>query len=282
MLTSDQRQQFVDDGLLVLPEVLPLAEMVSLRSRMAEIVDAFDPDEHRTVFSTTDRDQRRDQRFLESSEKISFFFEEDAVDDDGALTVPMDQAINKVGHAIHDLDPTFDRFSRQPLFAEIAADIGFVEPLLLQSMYIFKQPRIGGEVVWHTDHPFLWTDPPSVVGFWVALEDATLENGCLWALPGHHKRGPKERMRRVEHRPGEIGTRMEVLDTAPFPTDEGVALEVAAGTVVVLDGLLPHWSAPNTSDRSRHAYTLHLIDGKASYAEDNWLQRSPELPLRGF
>jgi phytanoyl-CoA hydroxylase len=60
-----------------------------------------------------------------------------------------------------------------------------------------------------------------------------------------------------------------------------MALEVRRGALVVLHGLLPHASAPNRSDRPRHAYTLHLIDGRAVYAADNWLQR-PDFPLRGF
>jgi phytanoyl-CoA hydroxylase len=57
---------------------------------------------------------------------------------------------------------------------------------------------------------------------------------------------------------------------------------VPKGTLVVLHGKLPHGSAPNRSAVSRHAYTLHLIDGACAYASDNWLQRGPGLPLRGF
>jgi phytanoyl-CoA hydroxylase len=57
---------------------------------------------------------------------------------------------------------------------------------------------------------------------------------------------------------------------------------VEKGTLVVLHGLLPHKSGANTSPRSRHAYSLHLIDGTATYPEDNWLRRSPEMPPRGF
>ena len=53
-------------------------------------------------------------------------------------------------------------------------------------MYIFKQPRIGGEVGCHQDATFLYTDPMTVTGFWFAIEDATLDNGCLWAEPGGH------------------------------------------------------------------------------------------------
>ena len=47
-----------------------------------------------------------------------------------------------------------------------------------------QQPKIGGEVAVHQDSTFLYTDPPTVVGLWLALEDATKENGCLWHLPG--------------------------------------------------------------------------------------------------
>ena len=52
--------------------------------------------------------------------------------------------------------------------------------------------------------------------------------------------------------------------------------------LVVLHGLLPHYSAPNRSDRSRHAYAIHAIEAAAEYPADNWLQRSGEMPLRGF
>ena len=176
------------------------------------------------------------------------------------------------------MDPVFSDFVRQPKLAKLASDVGFLSPLLLQSMYIFKPPKIGGEVVWHTDHPFLWTDPPSVKGLWVALEDATIENGCLWCLPGLHKEQPRQRFRRNSSG----GTEMITLNPDPFPTDRKVPIEAKKGTLVVLDGLLPHWSGPNTSSRSRHAFTLHLIEESAEYPKDNWLQRSDGMPLRGF
>lgn len=133
----------------------------------------------------------------------------------------------------------------------------------------------------HQDSTFLWTDPPSVVGFWVALQDATIENGCLWAQPGGHL-GPVRK--RFRCGPGG-GTAFDVVDPTPLPEPGGpdlVPLEAAAGTLVVLHGALPHWSDVNRSPRSRHAYTVHVIDGAGQYPADNWLQRSPALPLRGF
>jgi len=214
---------------------------------------------------------------LESGDKIRFFFEEEAFDDHGKLRQSKEKSINKVSHALHDLDPVFDTFSRAPALEHLAGEIGIRTPKLLQSMYIFKQPRIGGEVICHQDATFLYTEPLSVVGFWFALEDATRENGCLWAEPGGHK-GPL-RSRFVRH--GDQ-TAMTELDPTPLPTEGLVPLEVERGALVVLHGLLPHWSAPNRSTTSRHAYALHVIDGETTYTEENWLQRADDMPLRGF
>jgi phytanoyl-CoA hydroxylase len=52
--------------------------------------------------------------------------------------------------------------------------------------------------------------------------------------------------------------------------------------LVVLHGLLPHKSLANRSSRSRHAFTLHLIDANSSYGSDNWLQRPASMPLKSF
>lgn len=86
--------------------------------------------------------------------------------------------------ALHDLDPVFRRFSRSERVANVLRSLGYKRPLPMQSMYIFKQPSIGGEVVPHQDSSFIHTEPLSCVGLWWALEDATRDNGCLWAQPG--------------------------------------------------------------------------------------------------
>ena len=73
------------------------------------------------------------------------------------------------------------------------------------------------------------------------------------------------------------------LDDTPRPDSQrAVPLPAAAGSLVILHGLLPHYSAPNRSARSRHAYTLHVTDAGSSYSASNWLQRGAEFPVRGL
>jgi phytanoyl-CoA hydroxylase len=276
-LNAQQRSDFERDGVLVVEGFAPAAACRALVERSHELLEAFEP-ESISVFTTHEQTRTSDDYFLDSGDKVRFFFEEDAFTDDGSLKQAKELSINKIGHALHDLDPLFDDFSRTPDLAEVASDVGFRDPRLLQSMYIFKQPRIGGEVICHTDQTYLWTDPPSVVGFWFAIDDATTENGCMWALPGGHRLPVKARSKLNAAR---TATELEILDAAPYPTDGLVPLEARSGTLVLLHGALPHLSGPNRSDKPRHAYTVHAIDGVANYLDDNWLQR-PNLPLRGF
>lgn len=256
---------YARDGFAVLPDFIPIEDCEALKARAVELVAGFEPGATATAFSTVDQAHAGDRYFRDSGGAIRFFVEADAP-----------SQLNKIGHALHDLDPVFDRFSRQPRLAALASVLGIEAPLLLQSMYLFKHPHVGAEVGWHQDATFLRTDPPSVTGFWIALDDADRDNGCLVALPGAH-RGPLRQW--FGYRGGELVSR--TIDSTPWPPVAPVALEVRRGAVIVLHGLLPHASSANRSPRPRHAYSLHLIDGRADYPADNWLQR-PDLPLRGF
>lgn len=277
-LSLQQINSYERDGFLLIEDFASRAECERLRRRAEELVRDFDPQGVISIFSTREQTRASDDYFLTSGDKVRFFFEEDAFASDGGLKQGKERSINKIGHALHDLDPVFDSFSRDPKLAAIAADLGYRQPRLLQSMYIFKQPNIGGEVTCHQDAAFLYTEPVSVTGFWFALEDATRENGCMWAIPGGHKLGLKKRFVRVDGG----GTKFETLDDLPWPESRLVSLEAPQGALIILHGLLPHLSYANRSPKSRHAYTLHVIDGACEYPVDNWLQRSSNLPLRGF
>ena len=277
-MTSAELDQYERDGFLVLEDFVRPEACDALRARANELVREFDPAGVISIFSTHEQTRTSDDYFLESGDKIRFFFEENAFNSDGTLQQGKEHSINKIGHALHDLDPSFDGFSRTSEIKQLVSDLGVSDPLLLQSMYIFKQPRIGGEVTCHQDATFLFVEPLRMVGLWFALEDATVENGCLWVIAGGHKLGLRSRFVRAEGG----GTRFESIDDVVWPEEKLQPLEVKKGTLIVLHPLLPHLSRENKSAKSRHAYTLHIIDGSTRYPNENWLQRVPEMPLAGF
>jgi len=277
-LTPAMRADYESAGVLVLEDFVPAGACRALRARALELVEAFDPAAVRHVFSTIRQTQLDDRYFYESGDKIRFFLEDDAFDDSGRLRQAKEDSLNKMGHAMHDLDPVFDRFSRTAELAAVARGLGYEDPGIIQSMYIFKPPRIGGEVTCHQDSTFIYTEPESCTGFWFALEDATLENGCMQFIPGAHRMPLKQR----NYRRSDGRFVIETMDDTPWPEERRVPAEARAGTLVIFDGRMPHLSGPNRSARSRHAYTLHVIERRAHYPANNWLQRGPDMPLRGF
>ena len=270
-------EQFTTNGFLVLEEFNTPEACDALMQRGQELAEAFDYKGHASVFQTKNQSKTADDYFIDSSDKISFFFEKDAFDESGDLKSDLFHSLNKIGHALHDLDPLYNNFSRSEKMKALANDLQLSDYVIIQSMQILKHARIGGVVDVHQDSTFLYTEPDTCIGFWFALEDATIENGCLWAKPGGHKTSLRSWFRKKEAG----GTEMHVFDEAPLSMEGMIPLEVKKGTCIVLDGLLPHYSLPNTSGKSRQAYAIHTISKQARYPKENWLQRDMS-ELKGF
>lgn len=224
-----------------------------------------------SIFTTDVDHQRVDDWFLDSGDQVRAFFEEDALGP-GGLDRPPALAVNKVGHALHALDPVFGPFFRDPRWREILVACGLEQPRTVQTMLIYKPPEVGGVVRWHQDETYLAPDPGPVIGLWWGFEHATADNGALQVVPGGHREALRLRFRREGRR-----TWHEVLDPRPLPEEHAVTLEVPAGTLIAFHGRLPHASAPNRSSRSRVAATLHAVEASARWLPDNWIPAPPEV-----
>jgi len=282
-LSEDMIADFREAGVLILQGFVSQERCAELRQHTLALIEQFDPTEVKHVFSAAMEVEHGDAQlgdsyFEESGDKIRYFFEADAFDEQGELQQSKENSLNKIGHALHDLDPEFDAFSRTRELATAVASLGYDKPVILQSMYILKPPRIGGEVHCHQDSTYLYTDPESCIGFWFALEDATIENGCMYFIPGEHKKPLKQ----LQYRASDGKMTYKTLDDTPWPENAALAAEAKAGTLVIFDGRAPHLSCANKSDRSRHAYTFHVIDESSRYPAENWLQRAADMPMRGF
>ncbi|KAJ2700149.1 hypothetical protein FB645_005081 [Coemansia sp. IMI 203386] len=299
--SQEHRQEFERNGCAVIKNFLSAEEIAALRARTSVLLECFDPTDHPlTTFETGTRHDKHigDKYFFDSSDKVSYFLDEEATLE-GKLVVDKQRAVNKIGHGLHIREPLFARLTHSDRIREIAQKLGFEDPRVLQSMLIFKQPRIGGAVPMHQDSSFLFTRPLSACGFWIALEDCTVINGCLEVVPGSHKYSPVTRrfVRKQELitlSSGETvpsGTEFVLVDPAfslfPPVRDNGQAcpepvsdakqtdcqpLEVSAGSLVLIHGQLLHRSSHNHSEKSRWIYTFHIVEGMFEYDKHNWLQ----------
>ncbi|XP_005321112.2 phytanoyl-CoA dioxygenase domain-containing protein 1 isoform X1 [Ictidomys tridecemlineatus] len=283
-LSPLQLQKFQEDGFLVLEGFLSVDECEAMKQRIGEIVAEMDVPPHcRIEFSTQHEEQLQAQGstnyFLSSGDKIRFFFEKGVLDNKGNFLVPPEKSVNKIGHALHAHDPVFRSVTHSPKVQALARSLGLQMPVVVQSMYIFKQPHFGGEASPHQDASFLYTEPLGrVLGMWMALEDATLENGCLWFIPGSHTSGVSRRMIRA---PAGSWPATSFIGAEPdWDSSLFVPTPVQKGALVLIHGEVVHKSEQNLSDHSRQAYTFHLMEATGTvWSPENWLQPTAELPF---
>lgn len=283
-LTQEQLDTFDREGVICLHDFVDATTVKKLMDKSHSILQDFDISLHpKTKFKTGENDHIGDNYFFDSSDKVSFFFDVDAFDDEGTLKYPKEMAINKIGHALHDKDEDFKALTFDAKVQAVARSLNFTDPRVLQSMLIFKHPVKEGEterlnqVPPHSDGTFLYTEPQSAIGFWFALEDCTLENGCLSYHPGSHKEYPII-SRFVKINGGDDGCNFMSLsdEKKPLPnTEDYVSVECKAGSLVLIHNSVLHKSENNRSNNSRFAYAFHLIDGTAKYDNLNWLQIPP-------
>jgi len=146
-------------------------------------------------------------------------------------------------------------FCAHPLLAGLCADLVGPDVRLYWEQSVFKQPRGAEPVLWHQDNGYTYVEPQAYLTCWIALTDATTENGCISVMPGVHRDGT------LAHRDTPIGSECWGDDSA------AVDVPVAAGDVVVFSSLTPHATRANLTDRIRKAYIVQYCHAGATAAQ---------------
>jgi phytanoyl-CoA hydroxylase len=156
-------------------------------------------------------------------------------------------------HFPHKLSDLMRKTLAHP--AIVDALTGLIGPNVkaMQSMLFIKSEGKPGQA-WHQDELFIPTRDRSLTAAWIALDDATVENGCLWVLPGSHRRGVLYPDR--DHHNPQFDCEVEAFDF-PYRDEDAVAVEVPAGSVVLFNGYLLHMSLPNSG---RHGLRRALVN----------------------
>ncbi|HEX2037328.1 MAG TPA: phytanoyl-CoA dioxygenase family protein [Chloroflexota bacterium] len=157
--------------------------------------------------------------------------------------------VRKVSH-YHDYDPFLRHMAYHPRLLELVRRIIGEEPALFESKALLKPPQIGREKPWHQDHAY-WNLPldARVVTAWIALDAATVENGCLFVIPGSHREGPVVHFRRRD---------WQICD-AHVQVGRAAAAPLAPGGVLLFHSMLHHGTPANVSPQRRRALQFVYI-----------------------
>ncbi len=164
----------------------------------------------------------------------------------------------------------FRNLAFHPKMVNIARTLLGPDIVLHQGQLLMKPPHFGGEKIWHQDNAYFRLEPNHVFGFWVACDDATVENGCMHVLPGSHTRGIAEHAG-VGDEYGLV-TPQSLEDAAPIPLKPGDAL--------VFHGELYHYTPPNRTDKRRRAIQYHYASSHCRQtAGHDRFTIEPEVPI---
>lgn len=284
-VTDEDARFYEENGYVHIPNFLTPEEVAALKEDIKEAIDsAIIPDVVQSHLENLGTKQ-----MLESLDKNHIFFENKSVKD-GKLAHPLHLAVHKIGHGAH----IHSKGAKSLTFSEkmkttIKKLTGFDHPLVIQGMFITKQPGHGEAAIIHVDETYLLTEPEGfVTGAWIALDNALEHNGCLEFVPGSHKKYDVQKKwirKKSEHEPGkEWESILEIEgENPPLKDEDFVKVPVKSGGLVLLHGKTFHRSAENYSTDQRFVYTFHVFDGgKAKWSKLNWASERDDykfLPL---
>lgn len=230
-LTPQQLVDYERDGYLAVEGLLDGHEVVALRNRLEEYTHG-DRSCRQIVITMEPRVERGELR----------------VDHPGDGIRKIDELVE------HD-----DLYCALGLHHNI---VGVIEQILGPDLKMFrnslllKPPSVGSQKGMHQDSPYWPIEPMALCSCWFAIDDATLENGCMGVLPGGHKRGPL---------PHESVTDDFVIEPSAYNMDQMKMAPLKAGGGLFFHSLLPHYTAPNRSDKWRRAIALSYMSARSRF-----------------
>jgi ectoine hydroxylase-related dioxygenase (phytanoyl-CoA dioxygenase family) len=172
---------------------------------------------------------------------------------DGRMMIAKADAITFTIHLVSKSE-TLKAFAQHEVFARLCQDIMGTPSRLYWDQAVYKKPGNPEEFPWHQDNGYTYTEPQQYLTCWVALVDATPENGCPWVVPGLHTKGT------LQHQPTDLG--WQCLSNP----DGAEAVPAKKGDIVVFSSLTPHRTGPNLTDGVRKSYILQYApDGALAY-----------------
>jgi len=232
LISDAQARSFNERGFFVLEDAFD-------RATIEQVRDAIDPFEAKTEEFLRSRPDRR--MFIAEADGISF-------------TVH----IVKYSKLIRD-------FSASKVFQDLCHDLIGPDVRLYWDQAVYKKPEYPKPFPWHQDNGYTYIEPQAYLTCWLALSDATLDNGCPWVIPGGHLRGT------LAHRPSKLGYVCREDDGA-----DALVVPVRAGSIVVFSSLMPHRTGPNVTSGVRKSYILQYAPDGARVVQTNALCDAPD------
>jgi phytanoyl-CoA hydroxylase len=235
IITPEQKKHYDGEGYMILDHFFSPEET----DRLREHIDRLDE---------------------ESEQKLQLF---------GQAGISIANQINFTSH-LNQKDLYIQQFTAQDKMVQLTIALLGSNVKLFWDQSVYKRPEASRVFPWHQDNGYVPIEPQHYVTCWLALEDATIENGCIWIQPRTHLLGL------AEHKPTSIGKQCY------FGDDPGIPVPLQKGGMVVFHSMLYHCSTPNLSKSTRKGYVIqYSVDGAFNSVTGEVFDNGPTIALDG-
>jgi ectoine hydroxylase-related dioxygenase (phytanoyl-CoA dioxygenase family) len=242
VLTPQQIEQYHRDGYLVFEELFRTGEVAALLSHLEALVLQRVP----------------------CPEGVRMQVEPAVQRGEASAASPMERLRKVEGLVEHEA--AFARLAADPRLLDVMQDLIGPDIKLFRDALMMKPPRHGSAKPYHQDSAYWQIDPPDLISVWLALDDATLENGCMRVIPGSHTGGVLEHKHLQDYQ----------VDEAELDTSHEVAVPLNAGGCLFFHSLLLHATAPNHSPHPRRSMIISAMSARSRYTGPD---PRPHFPL---